>query len=159
MAFRASFAALLGVCGALALGCSAPSGDEATSADDLTGVTSTERPIELTSYVYVDPSANDGVIKAAIARQIKTALGALRQPKVSLNDRGAQSNLDPSKWTRTTLDVVDPSNPNAPAKKVLKVTFPYADRAVVTNALATRSALDFTMLAGDYTGYASTIKT
>ena len=159
MAFRASFAALLGVCGALALGCSAPSADEATSADDLTGVTSTERPIELTSYVYVDPSANDGVIKAAIARQIKTALGALRQPKVSLNDRGAQSNLDPSKWTRTTLDVVDPSNPNAPAKKVLKVTFPYADRAVVTNALATRSALDFTMLAGDYTGYASTIKT
>jgi len=158
MALRASLLGIVALAAALAVGCSAPSGDADSSSDDLTGVTGTERPITFTSYVYVAPTATNGDIQTAIARQVKTALGALRQPKVSLNDRAAQSNLDASKWTRTTLDVVDPANPSAPATKVLKVTFPYADRAVVTNTLASRSALDFTMLAGDYAGYAGTLK-
>ncbi|HEX7603355.1 MAG TPA: hypothetical protein VF316_17170 [Polyangiaceae bacterium] len=158
MALRASLFGTVALAAALAVGCSAPSGDTDSSSDDLTGVTSTERPITFTSFVYVDPSASNGDIQTAIARQVKTALGALREPKVSLDDRAAQSNVDPNKWTLTTLDVVDPANPGAPAKKVLKVTFPYADRAVVTNALASRSAVDFTMLAGDYAGYADTLK-
>src|SRR5438445_13800598 len=88
---------------ALMLACS---DDGATSMnDDLTGTSSVERPVSFTSWVYVAPSASDAEISTAIAREIKTALGALRATKVAFDDRGAQSNLDPSKWTRTPVDV------------------------------------------------------
>ena len=73
------------VCAAL-LGCS---DDGATSMnDDLTGTSSTERPVSFTSWVYVSPSASDADISAAIAREIKTSLGALRDTKVAFDDRG-----------------------------------------------------------------------
>jgi hypothetical protein len=135
-------------------GCS----DGATSSnDDLTGTTAEERPVTFTSYVYVDPQASDGDIAYAIAREIKTALGALRDEKVAFDDRGAQSNVDPSKWTRTLVDVYDPSTQEKTGQ-VLKVTYPYADKAVVTKSLDSQSAIDFTMLAGDYGQHADTLK-
>ncbi len=146
--------------GATALAaCSAPAeSSDDTSTDDLTGTTSSERGLHFRSYVYLREDASDGEISKAIARQIRTAIGALRAPKVSLNDRGARSNLDPARWTRRTLEVVDPSNPGAAPRKVLRVTFPYDDRAVVTNALSRSSTLPITMLADDYFGHADALK-
>jgi len=138
---------------ALALGCSDGS---VSSNDDLTGTSSVERPVSFTSWVYVAPSASDGDIATAIAREIKTALGALRDTKVAFDDRGALSNVDPSKWTRTLVDVYDPATQQKTGQ-VLKVTYPYSDKAVVTKALANQSAVDFTMLAGDYSQHATTL--
>jgi hypothetical protein len=132
--------------------------DAENGADDLTGTTATERGIHFQSYVYLRDGATDDEIRVAIARQVRTAIGALRDPKVALNDRGARSNLDPSKWTRRTLDVVDPANAGAAPQKVLRVTFPYDDRAVVTNKLARSSSLGITMLADDYGPHADALK-
>jgi hypothetical protein len=140
-------------CVLAAFGCSDGS---SSSNDDLTGTSSIERPVTFTSWVYVDPSSSDSDIAFAVAREIKTALGALRDTKVAFDDRGAQSNVDPSKWTRALVDVYDP-NTQQKAGQVLKVTYPYSDKAVVTKALAKQSAIDFTMLAGDYSQHAQSL--
>jgi hypothetical protein len=139
--------------------CTVPAADDnegtgAASDDSLTGTTSAERGIHFEGTVYAPVDASDDAIRIAIARQVKTAIGALRQPKVALNDRAARSNVDPAKWTKTLLDVVDGSS----TSKILKVTFRYDDRAVVTNTLASRSAIDFTVLADDYAKHADPIK-
>lgn len=127
-------------------------GEGASSADDdqLTGTTSAERPIHFEGIVYLRDGASDDDIRGAIAREVKTAIGALRQPMVSINDRAARSNL--SNWTKQTMTVVDPANP-ASTWNVTKVTYKYDDRAVVTNTLSTRSAVDFTVLADDYSAH------
>lgn len=139
--------------------CGSPSaGTDDGTTDDLTGTSSAERGLHLQSYVYLPEGASDDDVRTAIARQIRTAIGALRAPKVALNDRGARSNLDPARWTRRTLDVVDPANPNAAPRKVLRVTFPYDDRTVVTNTLARSSTLPLTMLADDYFSHADVLK-
>lgn len=139
--------------------CSSPTpGFDSEGQDRLTGVTGSERPITFASYVYAAPSASDQDIAAAIARQVKTALGALRTPKVSLDDRNALHNVDASQWKRTTLSVVDPSNVNATATKIVRVDFTYVDRAVVTNGLKNASTVSFTMLGGDYTLHADALK-
>lgn len=126
-----------------------------SSGGTLTGVNSEQRGIHFQSYVYVPTTASDADIQAAIARQVKTAIGALRAPEVSLNDRDAQHNVDPSSWQRQTLSVVDPTNPNAPATQVVRVTYPYNDVAVVTDGLSSSSTVSFTMLADDYSQHAA----
>lgn len=153
--------AVLSLFAALGLAaCAAPTAggaeDPSVEDDALTGVTSAERGIHFEGRVYVDEGANDDVVRGAIARQVKTALGALRQPKVSLNDRAARANVDPAKWTRVAVDVVDASGKKVARK--LRVTYRYDDRAVVTNALAKRSTVDFVMLADDYTLHAEPLK-
>lgn len=140
----------------LACACSA-SPASFSSADDLTGVSGRERPITFQSFVYVDPAASDADIQTAIARQVKTALGALRSTKVALDDRGAAHNLDPSGWKRVNVDVVDPSS-HAKTGSLLKVSFTYSDKAVVTHDLDGRSAVAFTLLAGDYALHAADLK-
>ncbi|HSQ67195.1 MAG TPA: hypothetical protein VLM85_28455, partial [Polyangiaceae bacterium] len=142
-------------CIALATACSAASSEE-SGGSDLTGTTSVERPVSFQSYVYADPNASDPDIQTDIARQIKTSLGALRDTKVAFDDRGAQSNLDPSKWTRSLVDVLDPATQNRTGQ-VLKVAFTYSDKAVVTQSL-TQSAVDFVMLAGDYSQHGDALK-
>ena len=162
--FALSFALSFGLACSAALGaagCTSPAAndDGAESGDSqLTGVTSAERGIHFQSYVYVPVDANDDAIRVAIARQVKTAIGALRLPMVSLNDRAAQSNLDPSTWKRSVLSVVDPASPTTTQRQVQRVIFPYDDRAVVTNTLAARSAIDFVMLADDYGQHADPLK-
>jgi hypothetical protein len=153
---RALLAALI-ASAVLVGGCSVVA-DDASSEDDLTGTSASERGIHFQSYVHVREGASDDEIRAAIARQVRTAIGALRAPKVSLNDRGARSNLDPARWTRKVLSVVDPASAATPPAKVLRVTFPYDDRAVVTNALKAKSAIAVTMLADDYVRHARPIK-
>ncbi len=148
------------ICGFVAAqmaGCASAEDGAATQSDELTGVTSSERPIHFESSVIVESGANDDAIRAVIAREVKTAIGALRDSKVSLDDRDAQSNLSPAKWTRTPLRFVDPTNAQA-SRAVTRITFKYDDRAVVTNTLASRSAVDFVMLAGDYTTHADAIR-
>ena len=141
----------------LPLACSSSGESDATSAGDhLTGANSAQRGFHFQSYLYAPTTASDHDIQIAIARQVKSGIGALRQPEVSMNDRDSQHNLDPSKWTRQVMTVVDPANPSS-TSQVLKVTYPYDDVAVVSNSLASTSAVSYTMLAGDYSAYASTL--
>ena len=167
--FARPFARSFALACALAVGCAtavgcapAASNDDGAESGDsqLTGVTSAERGIHFQSYVYVPVDASDDAVRVAIARQVKTGIGALRLPKVSLDDRAAQSNLDPSTWKRSVLSVVDPASPatSAPLRQVQRILFPYDDRAVVTNTLAARSAIDFVMLADDYGQHADPLK-
>jgi hypothetical protein len=138
------------------LACSPSAGDDTGTTDNhLTGANSAQRGIHFQSYVYVPTTASDADIQTAIARQVKTAIGALRQPEVSINDRDAQNNLDPSTWTRQTVTLVDPTNASAATSQLQRVTYPYNDVAVVTNSLQSSSAVAFTMLAGDYSSYAT----
>lgn len=138
--------------------CSQAAGDDTSTTDNhLTGVNSAARNIHFQSYVYVPTSASDSDIKTAIARQVKTAIGALRDPEVSLNDRDAQNNLDPSTWQRQTVTVVDPANASSPTSQLVRVTYPYNDVAVVTNKLRSTSAVSFTMLADDYSQHSSAL--
>jgi hypothetical protein len=145
---------------ALAAGCGGTD-DASGTADtaDLTGTSSVERGVHFQAFVYVPVDATDAAIQVAIARQVKTAIGALRAPKVALNDRASRSNLDPSKWTREVLDVIDPKSPGAPVGKILRVRYPYDDRAVVTKTLSSKSSVDLTMLADDYAKHDAPLKT
>jgi hypothetical protein len=138
--------------------CSANVNEGAASNADLTGTTSAERGIHFQSFVFVPTGASDDDVKTAIARQVKTAIGALRAPEVSLDDRGSLANLAQPKWTRTTLTVRDPANPSAASRQIDRVAFQYDDKAVVTNSLASRSAVDFVMLADDYSQHADALK-
>ena len=140
--------ALLGLLPSLA--CSGPSAAVGSSATDLTGVTSEQRGFHFQSYVYVPTTASNGDIQTAIARQVKSAIGALQRIDVTFNALNAEGNLDPSTWTRATLGVVDPTNTGAAATQVLRVTYPYNDVAVAIDSLAKTSAVDFVVLADDY---------
>jgi hypothetical protein len=143
----------------LAAGCSGATDEDPSADSPLTGTTSAERGIHFEGLVYVPVGTGDDRIRVAIAREVKTAIGALRNPKVSINDRGASNALETMKWTKRTLAVVDPKNPAVTTGEVVRVTYRYDDRAVVTNTLAARSALDFTMLADDYSAHADPLKT
>lgn len=143
----------------LPVACSSASSDDGeTGSDKLTGINSAQRGIHFQSQVYVPVGTSDDVIKVAIARQVKTAIGALREPEVSIDDRASTHNVDPSTWTRQTLAVVDPRNPSAPASQIVRITFPYNDKAVVTNKLSGASAVSFTMLADDYSKHDAPVK-
>jgi hypothetical protein len=160
---RPLFAALLSSFAIAQAACVVPAHDDGsaptTEEDALTGTTGAERGIHFQGVVYLPEGASDDAVKGAIARQVKTAIGGLRAPKVALNDRGALANLDPAKWKKQTLAVLDPARPDAPAsRKVLAVTYQYDDRAVVTKTLATRTALTFTMLADDYAQHADALR-
>jgi hypothetical protein len=133
----------------LLMACAVPNardgeGDGAGSDEALTGTTGVERGIHFEGTVIVPESASDDAIRTAIARQVKSAIGALRDPRVSLNDRAARSNLN--NWTKQV------------ANGYAKVTYKYDDRAVVTKTLSSRSTIDLTMLAGDYGAYADVLK-
>ncbi|HEY8073849.1 MAG TPA: hypothetical protein VIF62_07065, partial [Labilithrix sp.] len=147
---------------AFVVACAAPADDSDSTADDLTGTTSAERDIHFEGQVFVAADANDDAVKTAIAREVKTAIGALRMPMVSIDDRGSLHNLDPAKWTKRVLTVKDPANANpvgAPASQVMRVTYKYDDHAVVTNSLSARSTVDFVMLADDYGQHDQPLKT
>lgn len=146
---RARFGYLSFVPLAVALGvsCVGTADDEGTTdTSDLTGTTSVERGIQFQAWVYVPVDSSDDAIKIAIARQVKTAIGALRSPKVALNDRASQANLEASKWVRETLQVFDAKSPKQPVGSVLRVRYAYDDRAVVTQSLSAKSSVDLTML-------------
>ncbi len=124
--------------------------------DGLTSTSGVERPVQFSSYVYQPLNASDAAVSAAIAKQVKTALGALRSPKIGLRDRAASNTMNPSKWTRETVSVVGASSPSAPvapvapAPQVQRVRFTYNDRAVVSRAYDRLSTSALTLLFGDY---------
>ena len=115
---------------------------------DVTSVKGAENTIEWDGFVYVDPGAGDDGIGAAIRRQVKSSLGALREQGIGIRDRDAQRNLDPTSWIRTPLRVVDADG--TPAERVLRVTYHYRDTALVDRSRTAGAPLELPLLFGDY---------
>ena len=120
-------------------------GDE----DDLTSVTARERALTFDGYVYLPTTATDSTILAAVKRQNKSAFGALRNAEISANNREL-AEIDAKAFVKETVSVVDPSNPAAAKKPMLRVRYRYTDRALVPVSMAKRSAVGMAVLHGDY---------
>jgi hypothetical protein len=152
-------AAVVAVAGVL--GCSAHGSDDGavSTEQDLTSLVGEERGIHFDGEVMVPVGAADDHIAWTIARQVKTALGALRGEEVSLNDRDADNAKDPAKWTVSPVEVVDPSDPTTIQRELWRVRYRYDDRAVVTDDLHGASTVSFVMLSGDYAAHADDLRT
>jgi hypothetical protein len=146
--------ALAACSGAPNEGAESPIADEA----ELTSTSGAERPVQFASYVYVPVGSSNEVIGAAIARQVKTALGALRAPQIGLRDRAATNARAPQKWTRETVTVVDPKAPSAAPQQLLRVRYTYDDRAIVARKYDRLSSTPLTLLFGDYPAKAAQVK-
>lgn len=120
-------------------------GDE----DDLTSVTARERALAFDGYVYLASNASDSAILAAVKRQNKSAFGALRNAEISANNREL-AEIDAKAFVKEAVTVVDPANPTAPKKQMLRVRYRYTDRALVPVSMAKRSAVSAAVLHGDY---------
>ncbi len=155
----ARIAVLLLTCAATgACSSASPSPSSRSLGADLTGVSGVQRGIHFQGQVFVPTTAAVGDIDAAIAREVKTALGALQQPQVSIRDRDAKNAQTPAKWNQQTLTVVDPNNPNATPTAIVRVTYRYDDEAVVTDSLNGKSAVAFVMLADDYSQHTAKLE-
>jgi len=148
---------LLGIL--ISAGCSGAvlkDGDGAEQGGDLTSVGGTTKQIDWDSFVYVATGADVPTIQAAIARQVKSSLGALREIGIGIEDRGALHNLDPAGWTRDTLAVVDGSGHTT--GDVERVRYHYTDTALVQKGTNGSGNVSFTMLFGDYVAGAAALQ-
>ncbi len=124
-------------------------GEAASSEDDLTSVTARSRSLAFEGYVYVAPTASDAEVLSAVRAQTQTAFGALRTAEIGVNNRELKA-VDVATFTRTSVTVVDPSNPDAPGKPMVRVRYRYTDDAVVPVAMAKRSAIGLAVMAPFY---------
>ncbi|HWE27714.1 MAG TPA: hypothetical protein VHB97_06905 [Polyangia bacterium] len=131
-------------------------GNGGESGDDLTSVGGTTKQVDWDSFVYVGGDADVPTIQAAIAKQVKSSLGALREIGIGIEDRGALHNLDPAAWTRDSLNVVDTSGHTTGS--VQRVRYHYTDTALVQNGPDPGAAFSFTMLFGDYSADAAALQ-
>lgn len=131
--------------------CAAPT--EGTTPDDLTSVDGVEHTIDFDAFVDVAPGASDDVAKGAIHRQLKSALGALREQGIGVADRDAQRNLGSMQLVRARLAI-------AGGGEVDRVRYHYRDVALVqrpAGAAGTR-LIDLTLLFGDYRAWAAQLQ-
>ena len=131
-------------------------GSGAATGDDLTSVGGTTKEVDWDSFVYVAPGADVPAIQAAIAKQVKSSLGSLREIGIGIEDRGALHNLDPAGWTRDTLNVVDSGG--HVTGSVQRVRYHYTDTALVQKGHDPGAAFSFTMLFGDYSAGAAALQ-
>jgi hypothetical protein len=132
----------------LLVGCGVLGDDAARAGDDLTSVAGVEHVIDFDSFVDVPVGASDDAVRGAVHRQLKSALGALRERKIGVADRDAQRNLAGQVIVRTPLAVVDASG--AVIAQVDRVRFHYHDVALVEQSALPLSSIDLTLLFGDY---------
>ncbi|MCA9676335.1 MAG: hypothetical protein KC464_14955 [Myxococcales bacterium] len=128
-------------------GCADPDGASAND-DELTSVEGVEHTIDFDGFVDVTPGASDDAVKAAIHRELKSSLGALRERGVGVADRDGQRNLAAAELARQTLDVVDGAG--AVVGAVERIRFHYHDVALVDRDRLPGGPIDLTLLYGDY---------
>ncbi|MBF0209191.1 MAG: hypothetical protein HQK53_20225 [Oligoflexia bacterium] len=105
--------------------------------------------IQFESYVYVPIDADNNFIDATIARQIKTAIGALDAAKISFNDaHNLLRGVPRSEWRR---EIVEISNST---QRVQRVRYRFRDNVVASKSLRGRESIDVTLLANDYSKHA-----
>lgn len=134
----------------VAAGCVIPT-DENASDTDLTSVDGIEHVIELDAFVDVAPGASDDVARGAIHRQLKSALGALREQGIGVADRDAQRNLAAIQLVRTRLSVTNGTT-------VERIRYHYKDQALVERTQLPTGPIDLVLLFGDYRAWAQSIQ-
>ncbi len=122
---------------------------ETGSSNDLTSSDGKVYTIDFDAFVDVAPGAADDVARDAIHRELKSALGALREQGIGVQDRDAQDNLAQMKLDRTTFAVAGTST------SVDRVRFHYHDTALVEKGSQPTGPITLTMLYGDYIAGAS----
>jgi hypothetical protein len=133
-------------------------GDTTGTDDDLTSKSAVERELTIKSYVYVEAKAPDSTIQSAVQQQIRTAFGPLRIGLVSVDDREFRSNIDPTTFVKSTVEVVKKvSTTTTVVKKLDKITYTYKARALVANTLSSRTSFSLALLMGSYQSFASEI--
>ena len=130
--------------------CVAPDA-ESLDPNDLTSVDGIEHTIEFDAFVDVAPGAGDDVARTAIHRQLKSALGALREQGVGVADRDAQRNL-------ATMTLVRARKQVAGGGEVDRVRYHYRDVALVERTQLPTGPVDLTLLFGDYPAHAADLQ-
>jgi len=120
----------------------------ASGADDLTSVDGIEHTIDLDAFVDVPSGANDDAVKDAIHRELKSALGALRERGIGVADRDGQRNLAGAVLVRTPLAVI--ATDGATLRQVDRVRYHYHDIALVERDKLPSGPIELTLLFGDY---------
>jgi hypothetical protein len=146
---RTRFACILVAASLLA--CTDP-GDAGSEGDELTSVQGLEHTIDFDAFVDVPAGASDDAVRGAIHRQLKSALGALRERGIGVADRDAQRNLAAATLARTGLDVVQRG---AVVGRVDRVRYHYRDTALVERGRVPGAPIDLTLLFGDYVARAA----
>jgi hypothetical protein len=141
----------------LVAGCSAAPRDLGPAADDPiwsksgkddSSASGVVRAIDWDAFVLVPAGSDDASAAGVVRAQVRSALGALwHGPHVSLRDRDARSNLDPSTFHREAVQVVGPDGSGDGALD--RVRYHYHDLALLP-AASTASALPVPLLFGDY---------
>jgi hypothetical protein len=121
---------------------------EGSSPDHLTSVDGNQAVIDFDGFVDVAPGASDAVAKDAIHRELKSALGALREQGIGIADRDAQRNLATMTLTRQPMQILGGGS-------VDRVRYHYHDTALVERGHSTSATIDLTMLFGDYVARAA----
>ena len=117
--------------------------DLGSDSNDLTSSDGAEFVIDFDGYVEVPAGASDAVAKDAIHRELKSALGALREQGIGVADRDAQRNLQ-QPLARQQLQIVN-------GALVDRVRFHYHDQALVEKSrIPTTNMIDLTLLYGDF---------
>lgn len=149
-------ALLAASCGA-DLGAGDESLDEDSFApDQIVGANSVGRRVSVDGWVYVPTNATTEAITNAVKSQMRVLFGAARAQGIGLSERFPIINT--ASFRRDTVSVVDPANPSAPARSLLRVRYTYRSRAVVNRALESASTLPTaTLFATDYSRYAADI--
>jgi len=128
-------------------GCLDFAGSDATN-DDLTSVGGNEFVIDWDGFVDVAPNASDDVVKGQIHRQLKSALGALREQGIGVSDRDGIRNLANPTLVRTHFSVVRPDG--TVSHDVDRVRYHYHDQALCEKGRCTTNTVELTLLYGDY---------
>lgn len=133
-------------------GCLDFAGSDASD-NDLTSVGGNEYVIDFDGFVDVTPGASDDVVKDAIHRQLKSALGALREQGIGVSDRDAIRNLANPTLVRSHFDVV--RTDGTVSHSLDRVRYHYHDQALCEKGRCTGSTVDITLLFGDFVARAS----
>jgi len=118
--------------------------DAASTGDDLTSVDGAPYTIDFDAFVDVPAGAPDAAAKDAIHRQLKSALGALREQGIGVADRDAQRNLAGMTLARTNVTVAGGGG------ALDRVRYHYHDVALVERSRIPKAPIDLALLFGDY---------
>jgi hypothetical protein len=144
--------ASLGLIPLVLAGCLDFAGSSSTD-DDLTSVGGNEFVIDWDGFVDVAPGANDDVVKGEIHRQLKSALGALREQGIGVADRDAIRNLANPMLVRTRFSVV--RTDGTVSHDVDRVRYHYHDQALCEKGRCSGSTLELNLLFGNFVARAA----
>ncbi|HEY5951623.1 MAG TPA: hypothetical protein VIV40_39285, partial [Kofleriaceae bacterium] len=144
--------ASLGLIPLVLAGCLDVAGSGSTD-DDLTSVGGNEYVIDFDGFVDVAPGASDDVVKGEIHRQLKSALGALREQGIGVSDRDAIRNLENPTLVRSHFSVV--RTDGTVSHDIERVRYHYHDQALCEKGRCTGSTVDLTLLFGDFVARAA----